>query len=156
MRLLKNILLAVLILIVVIPMVVTIAMQYPSVQTAICKEAMGGLTGKINGQVDVGNVYYAPLNSLVVENVVVTGAEGDTVLSCGKVSLKVQVLSLLMKEVKVRKIGLYGGTVVLRNISENETNISRLLAPLSALEKKEKKEKKELCIRMDRLVVDNL
>ena len=123
---------------VVVPAAILIAVQIPAVQTAVVGKVTDRLSRELDGNVHVGKVIISYPNNLILKDVDVIQAPGDTVAHLGKVLVSLKTSSLLFsKEAHIRRVSLENGRVAIRHINDSTTNLSALLAPLLNKPKKE-------------------
>ena len=123
---------------VVLPAAAIIAVQIPTVQTAVVGKVTDRLSRELDGEVHVGKVLISFPNNVILKDVDVIQAPGDTVAHLGKLLVNVKTSSLLFsKDANIRRLSLENGRVAIRHINDSTTNLSALLAPLMNRPKKE-------------------
>ena len=140
MRTIKNILLGVLVAVILLPLAAILLAQIPAVQTFAARKASAALSKRIDGDINVGSVYIAPFNTVILRDVTMRGPEGDTIADVRRLTARLDGKSLFSpNELKVQHVVLDGGQVNIRYITPEETNLGRIISQLSG-EKKEDKE----------------
>lgn len=107
-----------------VPLTCAVLLQIPSIQTKVCKKVVSTVSEKINGEISLGNIYYALFDKIIIEDIAVADYAGDTLLSCGKLSLTFSPLSFFGKEYRIRTLSLQDGAFAVRTVEEGVTNIS--------------------------------
>lgn len=140
-----------------------IVVQFPAIQTTAAKRAAEMISKKIDGDVSIGKVCYAPLNRIILNDITVREKTGDTILHLGKVLADVKVLSVLDGDIKINRVSLSDGEFNLRNTAPDTTNLSLLLASLSpvkqpgeAEKETSDQEKKETAISVNTIMLNNI
>ena len=105
--------------IVILLLALVVAVQSPTVQTALARKAITMLSDKIDGDITVGRISVRPFDAVTLENVIVrdrTPYAGDnlprqhTVLRVGHLSTRFSIRGLLRKErISVRRLRLEDG-----------------------------------------------
>ena len=105
--------------IVILLLAIVVAVQSPTVQTALARKAITMLSDKIDGDITVGRISVRPFDAVTLENVIVrdrTPYAGDnlprqhTVLRVGHLSTRFSIRGLLRKErISVRRLRLEDG-----------------------------------------------
>ena len=123
---------------VILPTAALIAVQIPAVQTALVGKVTDRLSRELDGEVHVGKVLLSYPNNLILKDVDVIQAPGDTVAHLGKVLVSLKASSLLFSnEARIRRVSLENGRIAIRHINDSTTNLAALLAPLKNRPKKE-------------------
>ena len=127
--------------VVIVPVATLIAIQIPAVQTYAVDKVSQILTKDIDGTANVGKVYLSFPNNLILKDVDIIQGERDTVAHIGKVLINLKTTSLVLsQEARIRRISLEDGRIHIRHINDSTTNLSRLIAPLTAQNKTDKTE----------------
>ena len=141
----------------IIPAAALIAVQIPAVQTAAVRKASDLISRNIDGNVQVGSVYFSYPNNLILKDVDIIQGAGDTVAHLGKALVRIKATSLLFsKEARIRRVSLEDGSFNIRKLDDSTTNLSALLAPLLGKEKTESGGLPWEIIRLDRLTLKHI
>ena len=147
------------ILVVAIPTAAAVAIQIPAVQTAIVGKVTDALSGKLDGSVHVGKVYFSFPNNVILKDIDVIQGKCDTVGHVGKILVNVSAPSLVFSNhARIRRVSVEDAHVSVRRIDDSTTNLSALLAPMLKDRKKSEEPLKlpwEL-IRADRVNLKNI
>ena len=126
----KKIVRILLLVAVIVPASALIAVQIPSVQTAIAGKATRILSKRLDGSVQVGKVYFSFPNNVILKDVDVIQGENDTLAHLGKVLVNLKTSSLLFSdEAHIRRVSVEDGRVAIRRLNDSTTNLSALIAP---------------------------
>ncbi len=80
-KILRSVAVSLIVLIFVVPAAVYVALSLPSVQNLIRKRTESELTQLLNVPVSIGKVIISPFNRVMLRDVSISGADGDTALS---------------------------------------------------------------------------
>lgn len=137
-RIIRNILLALLAAALLLPLVIMLLVQIPSVQTFTAQKASEILSKKIDGHISVGSVHIAPFSTLIFKEATICGPEGDTIADVRRLTARVDGKSLFNPEVfRVKHLVLDGGQANIRYITPEQTNLGHIIAQLSGEERKD-------------------
>lgn len=148
-----------------IPLGAMIAIHIPAVQTSILQMVTGALSKNYDGRVNVGRMYFHPFQSLVLRDVGIFEASGDTLVWLDKVAINLnEGVTLAGETLEVNRLTLENGVMHIRHIDTTETNLSYFISCLSApKEEEEEEEEKESSFslpfshyRLDRLLLNSL
>jgi len=134
-RILKKIAVVLLIITASVPIGAYLALQIPALQTWSARKAAGSLSRKLQSEVSIGKVYYVFFNKLIVNDIAILYSDKDTLLGCGKLSVKFSASDLLRGKLKISHAHLYDGVFNLVNITDSTTSLDRVLSTLSSGEK---------------------
>ena len=138
---------------ILVPTVALIAIQVPAVQTKLAHMVTTRLTRGIEGDVSIGKVYFSFPNNLILKDILIT-SDSDTVLSAGKLLVKVKTTSLVLSdEAVIRRISLENGQAAIRRLDDSTTTLSKMLAPLNRSSKDSTQAMPWNTITLDRLTV---
>ena len=137
---------------ILVPTVALIAIQVPAVQTALAGKLTERVTRGLEGDVSIGKVYFSFPNNLILKDINVV-SEGDTLLSAGKLLVKVKTTSLLRDDAVVRRVSLEHGFAAIRRLDDSTTTLSKMLAPLKRSNKDTTTALPWESISLDRLTV---
>lgn len=140
---------------ILIPTVALVAIQVPAVQTALAGKLTQRVTRGLEGDVTIGKVYFSLPNNLILKDIVIV-SDGDTLLSAGKLLVKVKATSLVLSDAAVvRRVSLENGHAAIRRLDDSTTTLSRMLAPLKRSNKDTATALPWASIMLDRLTVKN-
>lgn len=144
-----------------IPLGAMIAIHIPAVQTAILQKVTGALSRNYDGRVNVGRMYFHPLQSLVLRDVGVFEASGDTLIWLDKVALNLnEGVTLGGETLEINRLTLENGVMHVRQIDTTQTNLSYFISCLGKPEEEEQEESSFSLpfthYRLDRLLLNNL
>jgi len=125
-RILKKIAVIILIIAAILPIGAYLALQLPSLQTYAAKRAAIAISNKIEGQVNIGKVYYIFFNRFIAKEVSITTGN-DTLLEAGKISVKIDASELLSGKVRVNYLRMENGGFTLTNLTDSTTNLDLLI-----------------------------
>ncbi|MDR3133830.1 MAG: translocation/assembly module TamB [Prevotellaceae bacterium] len=116
-----------------LPAAVYFFVQLPAVQTFLVRQVSGLLSEKVHpASVSVGSVYYSFFSKLVVDDVYVSGLQGDTLLYVNELSLSLSSFSWAKKQVAFRSVHLHRGVFNLYTYpldeEKNTTNVAAMIA----------------------------
>ena len=137
---------------ILIPTVALIAIQVPAVQTALAGKLTERVTRGLEGDVSIGKVYFSFPNNLILKDIYVV-SDGDTLLSAGKILVKVKATSLIREEAVVRRVSLEHGYAAIRRLDDSTTTLSKMLAPLKRSNKDTTTALPWKSVSLDRLAV---
>lgn len=120
----------ILLLVVIALLLAFVAVRMPSVQNFVCSKVVSSLSDKIDGDISVGNVYLALFNGVVVKDVCVREANGDTLLFAGKIMANLKHSSITKGSFRFGKVVLEDAQFNMRNVTPDSTNLSVMLASL--------------------------
>lgn len=124
----KKIVRIVLLLVVIAPTAAMVAVQIPSVQTALVGRAATLLEKGLNAKVGVGKVLFSFPNNLILKDIDVIVPPSDTVLHVGKLLASVRTPTLILSdEARIRRISLENARLSIRHVDDSTTNLSLLL-----------------------------
>ena len=150
----------VVLLVVLIPVAATIAIQMPAVQTYVVGKVSDALTRDLDGSAHVGKVYFSFPNNLILKDVDIIQGASDTVVHAGKLLLNLKTTSLVLSdEARIRRVSLEDGRISIRKLDDSTTNLSLLLAPLTHKNKEKDPDKAGLpwnAVQLDRLTLKNV
>ena len=116
---------------VIVPTAALVAVQFPSVQTALANKATKILSKQLDGSVHVGKVYFSFPNNVILKDVDVIQGESDTLAHLGKVLVNLKTSSLIFSDqAHIRRVSVEDGQVAIRRLDDSTTNLSALIAPL--------------------------
>ncbi|MCF0178473.1 MAG: translocation/assembly module TamB domain-containing protein, partial [Bacteroidales bacterium] len=146
MKWLKKIVIALVGIVLIIPIIVSLAIQMPHMQTKLCQSIIGSISEKIEGDISVSAIHYALFDRLIIEDIKLTDNQQDTVAYCEKLYLNMNLVSFFSKEFVIRKIALTNGEFNLIHTSDSTTNLSAMFSKKEGVEetKSKNKEKKEV------------
>ena len=148
----KKILQMLVLVAILVPTVALIAIQVPAVQTALTGKVIQRVTRGIEGDVSIGKVYFSFPNNLILKDILIV-SDGDTLLSAGKMLVKVKTTSLMRDEAVVRRVSLEHGQAAIRRLDDSTTTFSKMLAPLKRANKDTTTALPWEAITLDRLTV---
>jgi hypothetical protein len=136
----KKISSATLILIALLLAAIYISAQMPGVQTFVTKLALKQLKGKIDGDISIGKAYYIFFDKLILTDVSIVSSDStphidslkkefgysDTLMTCGKVSIKFSIADLLAGKIKMRSVAITGGVFNLQQEDSLHNNLERI------------------------------
>ena len=123
----------------IVPAAILVAIQIPAVQTSAVRKAGELISKNLDGDIQVGSVYFSYPNNLILKDVDIIQGEGDTLAHLGKALVKIKATSLLFsKEARIRRVSLENGSFNIRRLDDSTTNLSALLAPMMGKEKDDK------------------
>ena len=137
---------------ILIPTVALVAIQVPAVQTALTGKVIQRVTRGLEGDLSIGKVYFSFPNNLILKDILII-SEGDTLLSAGKMLVKVKTTSLLRDEAVVRRVSLENGQAAIRRLDDSTTTLSKFLAPLKRSNKDTTTALPWATVSLDRLTV---
>ena len=146
-----------------IPLGAMIAIHIPAVQTSILQMVTGALSKNYDGRVNVGRMYFHPFQSLVLRDVGIFEASGDTLIWLDKVAINLnEGVTLAGETLEVNRLTLENGVMHIRHIDTTETNLSYFISCLSAPKEEEEEEEESSFslpfshYRLDRLLLNSL
>ena len=154
----KKIVRILLLVAVIVPTAALVAVQIPSVQTALAGKATKILSKQLDGSVHVGKVYFSFPNNVILKDVEVIQGESDTLAHLGKVLINLKTSSLLLSDqARIRRVSIEDGQVAIRRLDDSTTNLSALIAPL----RKDRADKEKTAlpwesIRADRVTLKHI
>lgn len=126
MKVLRKILLGLLFLLALLPVVAVVALQLPGVQSRICNAVTSGVSDNLNGSIEVGDVYYALFDRVIVKDALLRDEAQDTVAYLGKLSLNVRLLRAITGRVTVRSLELSDALLNFEADAEGNFNLARI------------------------------
>lgn len=148
----RKIIFSIVLVIVLIPVVFAVVIQFPSVQTEIVRKVASVLSENLEGEVDVGSVFYSLPNTVLVKDVVMTDTGGDVTASVGKVLLNVSIPSLLTDHLIVHRVA----------VENSSMDVSKILKCLPKKDVCENENDEQSSVRgfesysLDRLILKNI
>ncbi len=103
------------------------ALQAPSVQKAVTTRISSAISGHLNGSLSIGRIYLVPFSTLMCTNVEVLGPDADTIATAGKLLVNIRPASILGSRFSISRIALERSSLKIEHLSEETTNIARLL-----------------------------
>ena len=91
----KKIVFTILLILVLIPTAAVLVVQVPSVQTKICQKVTSIISGRIDGDISLSNVYYALPDRLIIKGAKLTDDNGDVVFASDKISVSVEIMPFI-------------------------------------------------------------
>ncbi len=109
-------------------MVAYLALQVPAIQTLSAKKAARVVSERLNTEVSIGKVYFVFFNRLIAKDISIITGSTDTLLHCGKISVKFSASDLLRKNrVKLTHLTLSDGQFNILNETDSTTNLGNFL-----------------------------
>jgi len=108
---------------ILIPTAAYIALQDPIVQTKVAKRVINNYTKGFNSNISIGKVCYLFFNKIIINDVLVTYNNKDTLLCCDKLSVSFSAKELLRNRLRIKKVSLYDGRFNLVTYKDKSTNI---------------------------------
>lgn len=126
MKVLRKILLGLLFLLALLPFVAVVALQLPSVQSRICDAVSSKVSDSLNGSIEIGDVYYALFDRVIIKDALLRDDAQDTVAYLGKLSLNVKLLKAITGRVSVRNLELSDALLNLEADTEGNLNLAKI------------------------------
>ncbi len=109
MKTVKNILLTLVFLVVLAVVTVFIAAQFPAVQSRAAQKTAAWLSGKTGGHVEIRQMHYLLFNKIILNDISLTTAPGDTLFSARKLSVSLRAFQPLSRKIRLQRIAVEGG-----------------------------------------------
>ena len=122
-NLIKKIAVGLLLVLILIPTGAYIALQDPIVQTKVAKKVINHYTKGLNSNITLGKVCYLFFNKIIINDVLVTYNNKDTLLCSDKLSVSFSAKELFRNRLKIKKVSLYDGKFNLVTYKDRSTNI---------------------------------
>ncbi|MBQ0024879.1 MAG: translocation/assembly module TamB domain-containing protein [Bacteroidales bacterium] len=120
----KKILLTIVTVIVMIPVLATVIVQFPGIQTNILNRLSGVIGDDTAGRISVERIYFSFPNRVIVKNVCIIQEDGrDTLAHLDKVLAHLKLASLGNGDLRARRISLEKGEFNIRYINDSITNL---------------------------------
>lgn len=108
------------------PVAAYLIIQLPSVQTKVAKEATRILSQKLDGEVQIGRVYYVMYDKLILRDVTVLSSPKDTLIGCKKLTLSFVASDIISGKLNIKRVRMEDGIFSLVSEEENLTNLDRV------------------------------
>lgn len=148
----RKIIFTVLTVVILIPVVLSIVLQFPGVQTGLLRFVSNKISQNIEGDISLGRAYYSMPNRVILNDICLTQSEGrDTVFYLHKLLVHVNVPALANGDLRAKRIAIEDGEFNIWNVNDSTTNLDLLLG-----EEENPSPKKELDlpdITVDRLSI---
>lgn len=123
MKTVKNIIKTLVFLIVLAVVSIFIAVQFPSVQSRAAHETAQWLSQKTGGNVEIGRMHYLLFNKIILNDISLTTAPGDTLFCTHKLSISLRAFQPLNRKIRLQRVAVEGGQFrYYRNDSTNNIN----------------------------------
>lgn len=152
-RILRSLLIVAICVAVVSPLVLYVALSLPSVQSRVARQCETSLSQLLGCEVAVGDLGIVPFNRVVLRNVAVVTAPGDTALTVRRLGAGIRLMSLFGDEpLTINYVELVGMDARLRRDSVGAPlNIQPIIDALSP--KKERREPSGLDLRINTVMI---
>lgn len=101
-------------------------MQTPATQTLMIRHVTNTLSKSIDGQINIGRIYFVFFSKAIVKDFSIV-SQGDTLLSCKKVSISIPSRELLKFNLNFNKIAITGGEFhLITESADKRTNLDRI------------------------------
>lgn len=127
-----KILLKILLTVIAIPLAVLLLMQSPFIQTRICGRITQAVSRNIDGTISIGRFHYLIPATLVINDALLSGPDGDTLLHCGRVIANARFSSFFRDTVEVRRISVSNCILNIKQLNDSTSNLSAFIASLSS------------------------
>lgn len=135
-----------------------IILQFPGVQTVVAQKVTSAVFNKIDGDINVGKVYFVFFNKFIINDVSIVSRENsplldslkanfnysDTLLRCDKLSVSFEIQDFLKSKFKLKRVCLNGGEFNLQTESHKRTNLDRIFR----LAKKSEKDTSQVSLNL--------
>ncbi len=125
MRIIKNILLSILFIAVVAFTAVSIAVQFPAVQSRAAHRAAAWLSEQTGAGFTIEKVHILFFKKWIIHNITIETAPGDTLFHAGKLSVSLRSVNPFNKRINLDRVLVSGGGFYL-TIGDSLTNIETL------------------------------
>lgn len=125
-KIFRKIVIGILLIVAILPIGAYIALQNPSLQTWVAREATNVLSGKLNTEVSIGRVYYVFFNKLILNDVHVLYNKKDTLINCKKLSVSFSAKHLISGKFRFKKVQLYDGVFNMLIEDGKSSNLARV------------------------------
>lgn len=87
--------------IVLIPIVMSVVLLIPPVQTRIAQSIASRLSEKYNAEISVGRVWFIPLSRLIINDVIIKDQQHDTLASIDQLTASIDLFAISNKKIKI-------------------------------------------------------
>ena len=119
---------------------VLIFVQFPKVQTWLAHKAVNSFSDNIDGELQVGKVYYVFFNKLIIKDISIISTDkspyldslksergySDTLLFVDKLSVNLHIADFIKGQIKLDKIVVDGGEFNLQSEADRRSNLDRI------------------------------
>ena len=117
-----------------------IFVQFPKVQTWLAHKAVNSFSDNIDGELQVGKVYYVFFNKLIIKDISIISTDkspyldslksergySDTLLFVDKLSVNLHIADFIKGQIKLDKIVVDGGEFNLQSEADRRSNLDRI------------------------------
>lgn len=123
----RKIIFTVLTAVILIPVTLSVVLQFPSVQTGLLRFVGEKISRSIDGDISLGKAYYSMPNRVILNDICLTQSQGrDTVFYLHKLLVHVNVPALANGELRAKRIAIENGEFNIWNVNDSTTNLDLL------------------------------
>lgn len=109
-----------------IPALAYISLQVPWIQTYAAKKAVTKIEQYIDGKASIDKLIIIFYNRVILQEVTITGMEGDTLAHIGKLTVNVSTQNILRGNIKAHRVTISDGHFLYSEEENHQSNISRI------------------------------
>jgi len=120
-RTLKKILLVFSGILLLMMLLIYLFFKVPAIQNRVADKATKIASKSLNTRVQLGEILIVPPNKLLIKELYVEGADGDSLLSAGEISANISLFKLLRKKIEINRFSLDDAHINIRKNASDST-----------------------------------